>query len=854
LQTRLEVVVRPLRFAAGDGFAHLDRVRDLEASVARACRSVLSGAVPAPVRAQLEKIAESFEAQAQAQAQAEIGAETEAAERAGSGTAAAAREARVDRIRRALAQLEPLLAGDWPARALSSPLSVLPGVGPRRAESLARRGLRDVEQLLFHLPTGYDDRRALVQVGELAVGTRATFIAELQSTGTALSRTRRGRLGRVLEAVVGDATGSVRLKWFHGGDALEQSLRHGALLLVTGDVRRQGFKKQLVHPEVELLGSRGEEVGPELEAGASEAAEVERARLVSRLEGLRRIVPRYATPEGVPPRTLRGLVERAVAEYADLVSGHLPEALVRELDLPGPAEALRLAHAPPFDASLREYEAFASPAQRRLVLEELYLLELGLALRHDEGTRLPGVALDVSSERVEGAAAGLPFRLTAAQARVWREIQRDLARPHPMNRLVQGDVGSGKTAVAFLAAAVAAANGQQAALMAPTEVLAEQHARTLERLAASCAESMRPRVALLSASLPRPEAERIRDQLAAGEVDLVVGTHALVQKEVAFARLALVIVDEQHRFGVLQRQALAGKRDDGLHPHVLVMTATPIPRTLALTLYGDLDCSVIDELPPGRAPVKTLLMREREGAAVARLVGDTVERGEQVYVVYPLVEESEKSDLRSAIESAGRIARAFPASRVDLVHGRLDAPERRSAMRRFESGETRILVSTTVIEVGVDVPQATLMVVEHAERFGLAQLHQLRGRVGRGERPGTCVLVSRARPRSGDAGAPEASDRGEERLKAMLETTDGFEIANADLRIRGPGEFLGTRQSGHLPDLRIADLLRDQRLLAVAREAAFDAVRRDPGLTRSHELRRAVAARWGERLALADVG
>jgi ATP-dependent DNA helicase RecG len=430
-----------------------------------------------------------------------------------------------------------------------------------------------------------------------------------------------------------------------------------------------------------------------------------------------------------------------------------------------------------------------------------------------------------------------------------------------MNRLVQGDVGSGKTVVAFLAALAAAANGMQAALMAPTELLAEQHARTLAALVAGSAAGLRLRIALLTASVPRAEAEAIRSRLASGDVDLVIGTHALVQKDVSFARLALVVVDEQHRFGVLQRQALAAKRDDARHPHTLVMTATPIPRTLALTLYGDLDCSVIDELPPGRSPVKTLLMREGEGAAVSRLVEQTVKRGEQVYVVYPLVEESERIDLRSAIESAQRIARAFPECRVDLVHGRLEATERRAAMQRFERGETHILVSTTVIEVGVDVSRATLMVVEHAERFGLAQLHQLRGRVGRGERPGTCVLVSRAAagarsvsPEASEAETDRPVDRGEERLKAMLETTDGFEIANADLRIRGPGEFLGTRQSGHLPDLRVADLLRDQRLLGIARRAAFEAVRRDPGLAGQPELRAAVASRWGERLALVNVG
>ena len=421
-----------------------------------------------------------------------------------------------------------------------------------------------------------------------------------------------------------------------------------------------------------------------------------------------------------------------------------------------------------------------------------------------------------------------------------------------MNRLLEGDVGSGKTVVAFLAAVAVAESGHQAALMAPTELLAEQHARTLRRLGAEASEKEGLRVALLTASLPRSEAERVRRDLAAGAVDLVVGTHSLVQKAVTFQNLALVVTDEQHRFGVKQRAALTGKSggdgDDMSRfakrtPHTLVMTATPIPRTLALTLHGDLDLSVIDELPPGRRPVKTLLIRAGEGKRVADLVREATSRGEQVYVVYPLVEESEKVDLRAAEQSTARIAKAFPDVAVDLVHGRLSSAERGAAMARFERGETQVLVSTTVIEVGVDVQGATLMVIEHAERFGLAQLHQLRGRVGRGDRPGTCVLVAR--------GSTEDS---EARLSALLETTDGFAIAEADLRIRGPGEFLGARQHGRLPDLRIADLLRDARHIATAREIAADTLRCDPLLRRAPALARAVAARWGERLALVGVG
>jgi ATP-dependent DNA helicase RecG len=412
-----------------------------------------------------------------------------------------------------------------------------------------------------------------------------------------------------------------------------------------------------------------------------------------------------------------------------------------------------------------------------------------------------------------------------------------------MSRLLQGDVGSGKTAVAFLAAVAAAESGFQTALMAPTELLAEQHERTLRELAAGGGKATGIRLALLTASVSRAGAEEIRSRIGQGEVDLVIGTHALVQGDVGFARLALAVVDEQHRFGVLQRAALAKKSHAGLSPHALVMTATPIPRSLAMTVYGDLDLSVIDELPPGRRPPETVLLRAGEGPRVTELIRETVARGEQVYVVYPLVEESEKIDLRAAVESTERIRAAFPELRVDLVHGRLDSKVRAEAMARFVEGVTQILVSTTVIEVGVDVPNATLMVVEHAERFGLAQLHQLRGRVGRRDRLGTCALVARA-----------ASEESEARLRAMLETCDGFRIADADLRIRGPGEFLGTRQHGRLPDLRIADLIRDTRLVSVAREAALATVRRDPDLRRAPDLARAVELRWGGRLALAEVG
>jgi ATP-dependent DNA helicase RecG len=800
----LEALQKPLEFAARDDFARLSRVRDLEASLRAAAERACALAVPTDARRTLDAIARRFGAPLEADV---------------------LREA----VTRSLADLEGLADPGFAERVLERPLTTLSGVGAKRADTLAKRGLRCLADVVFLLPSRYDDRRSLVSVGDLEVGRRATFVARVLVADFTATRAR-GRMQQVYQAVVGDESGTVQLKWFHGGEHVRDRVRKGASLLVTGDVRRYRFSKELLHPEIELL-EDGQAEAPAAAEGASAAPT------------LRRIVPIYASVEGVPPRTLRRLVEAAVATCADVVPGFLPPRVVRARDLPDVASALRGVHEPDLDAELEPYQRRRSAAHERLVLEELFLLELGLELRRAGRLRSPGIPLAFGAERIRAATEALPFRLTKAQQRVVSEIEADLAQPHPMHRLLQGDVGSGKTAVAFLAAVAAAASGHQAALMAPTELLAEQHERTLQRLARGHGSVPSLRIALLTASVPRAQAQAVREALAAGEIDLVVGTQALLSPDVSFARFALAIVDEQHRFGVLQRQALLGRDPEGREPHLLVMTATPIPRTLALTLYGDLELSVIDELPPGRSPVVTDLLRPGEGQRVLALLRETLARGEQAYVVYPLVEESEKTDLRAATESAEKIAASLKGARVDLVHGRLDAAARAEAMSRFERGETQVLVSTSVIEVGVDVANATLMIVEHAERFGLAQLHQLRGRVGRGSRAGTCLLLARG-----------STAESEARLGALVETTDGFAIADADLRIRGPGEFLGTRQSGRLPDLRLADLLRDADLLTVARDAARELLRGDPQLRAHPAVARAVSRRFGERLALADIG
>jgi ATP-dependent DNA helicase RecG len=791
----LAALLAPLEFAERSDEAALARVRDLAQSVIRAAERLDALAIPRDGKERIAAVVRDF------------------AETAGQGRA---KEAAVA----ALAALRPLAAPEWSEAALARPLTALPGVGPKRAKRLAERGLATLGDLLFHLPSRYDDRRQLSVIGALEVGRRASFEAQVLSTGFS-GRPQRGRRGggRTLHAAVADASGSIALKWFRGGESIAPRLEVGSRWLVTGEVTRYRFDKEIVHPELEKLGG---------EAAAAAAP-------------ARGIVPDYPTPEGLNPRFVRELVARAVATAADLVPGWLPS----EPRALAPADALRTLHAPPADADVDALRRREHPARLRLVLEELYLLELGLLLRRS-GRRGGGMALAGAREAARAAAGKLPFRLTRAQQRALGEIGADLERAQPMNRLLEGDVGSGKTAVAYLAAAAAAAAGAQSALMAPTELLAEQHMRTLERLTERVAPAERLRVGLLTSSVPRADAQRLRSAIAEGAFDLVVGTHALVQESVAFRRLALVITDEQHRFGVRQRAALQKKAEASearAQPHTLVMTATPIPRTLALTLHGDLDLSVLDELPPGRQPVETLLLRAGEGQRIARMLRETADRGEQVFVVYPLVEESEKIDLRSAEEGAERIRRAYPDLSIELVHGRQEAAERAAAMQRFERGEARVLVATTVIEVGVDVPNATLMIVEHAERFGLAQLHQLRGRIGRGTRPGTCVLVARGRTSDSEA-----------RLAALLETRDGFAIAEADLRIRGPGEFLGSRQHGRLLDLRLADLLLDGRALVRAREFAERTLARDPGLSREPELLRALRQRWGERLALAEVG
>lgn len=704
-----------------------------------------------------------------------------------------------------------------PVNVLTQSIQFLKGVGPARAQMLRRLGIETIGDALALLPRRYDDRTNLKPIRSLQVGTQETFEGTILVSGS--SRTGRGR--RLYEMIVGDATGTMRCLWFQFHEAyMRQRYRTGQHVIVTGEVRinaYSGQRKEVHHPDLELI--EADEHEP-LHTG--------------------RMVPVYPATEGLHQKTLRTVIKRIVDEYAHQVEDCLPPALRQRLRLLEASQALREVHFPTADADLEALNHWSSEAHRRLVFEEFFLLELGLALRQRDTTiEERRIAYRGTGALADQLRTQLPFELTTAQEHVLAEIMANMRRPHPMNRLLQGDVGSGKTIVALLAMLLAIESGFQAAIMVPTEILAEQHYLTMHRLV----EPLGVRVMLLTSAIKGSRRRELLETIAAGDVDLIVGTHALIQEGLEFKALGLAVIDEQHRFGVLQRATLKRK---GYSPDVLVMTATPIPRTLAMTVYGDLEVSIIDELPPGRLPVITQLCYESRRGQSYELMRQVLRQGRQVYVVYPLIEESEKTDLRAATAMAEQLQReVLPEFRVGLLHGRLKSDQKEHIMRAFSTGDLEVLVSTTVIEVGVDVPNATLILVEHAERFGLAQLHQLRGRVGRSHHQAYCLLM---------ADFP-MSEEAKQRLQTLTEHDDGFMIAERDLEIRGPGEFLGTRQSG-LPELRVAHLIRDQRVLAEARREAFALVAEDPHLSRpEHEgLRQALMNRWQQKFELMHVG
>ena len=699
---------------------------------------------------------------------------------------------------------------------LASALQYLKGVGPRRAADLQRVGLTTVEDLLYRFPTRYEDRGAFRTIASLRPGMVSSVLAEVISSG--IRPTRRPRF-KIFEMLVRDRTGALRAVFFNQPFLADVFHPHQRVILY-GKLELTSHGLQMQNPQYEVIKTDAEEEDAQSDIDALHTG---------------RIVPIYEKTGTLTTKMQRVLVHQALAQLPETLPDPLPEDVRRRQQLIDRRPALADVHFPPEGTSLDALNSFRSDAHRRLIFEEFFLFQLGIVLRKRRSdAERKSRSVMITDEIRESARRVLPFKLTGDQKKALGEIVGDMQRPQPMNRLLQGDVGSGKTIVALVAALVAMENGLQVAFMAPTEILAEQHFINIRRLL----ERSRFRLTMITGATPAKRRRELQAELSGGSMHMVVGTHALIEEAVGFRELGLVIIDEQHRFGVLQRAALRSK---GLHPDVLVMTATPIPRTLALTAYGDLDTSIMREMPPGRHPITTIAKPESRRDEIYDFIRGQLDEGRQAYVIYPLVEESAKVDLRAATEMADHLAQeVFQAYRVGLLHGKMKQDAKDRIMGAFARGELDVLVATTVVEVGVDVANASVMLVEHAERFGLSQLHQLRGRVGRGPHKSYCMLLFQS----------PLSDQGRERLKALSDTSDGFEIAERDLQLRGPGDFFGTRQSG-LPTLRVGDLLRDHQLMEEARREAVAALD-DP--TQTAALAAFVSASWEQRFGLVWIG
>ncbi|HTQ96019.1 MAG TPA: ATP-dependent DNA helicase RecG [Candidatus Acidoferrum sp.] len=700
---------------------------------------------------------------------------------------------------------------------LQTNVQMVKGVGPSRAELLAQRGIYTLEDLLNYLPFRYEDRIHFSKIKDVQPNGIYTLRAKVMS-GQAV----RGMYGRdaIYHLLVQDDTGSLPCKFFHGG-YLEGRLKAGQELILHGKVeidKQRPARREMVNPAIEILNSE--------EIDSTEMG---------------RIVPIYEAVGTFGSRQIRRAIYATLQNLEQHIVDVLPEEIRKRLKFPTRREALIQTHFPPAEESLDALNQFRSPAQRRLIFEEFFLYQLSLALGRKATRKENAIPFLVREDKVREALKKiLPFKPTAAQKKVLAEIASDLERPVPMNRLLQGDVGSGKTIVALQAAVIAMENDMQAALMAPTEILAVQHFLSARRTLAAGGY----KVDLLISGLKSAEKAAVLERIRSGETQLVIGTHAVIEDNVEFKRLGFVAIDEQHRFGVLQRKKLMDKAvKHGHAPHVLVLTATPIPRTLSLTLYGDLDVSIIDELPPGRTPIETRMTTQSHLAGVWESLRREVQAGHQAYIIYPVIEES-KLELKAAMEEYERLSKTvFPKLRVGLLHGRLSSEEKEDVMQRFRKNEVQILVATTVVEVGVDVPNATVMVIEHAERFGLSQLHQLRGRIGRGAQKSYCILVAQGR----------LTEDGRARLETMVRTNNGFEIAETDLQLRGPGEFFGTRQSGEM-GFHVASPLRDREVLEVARKEAFALVE-DAGKKNTLQgVLRLLPGEWQRRYHLARIG
>jgi ATP-dependent DNA helicase RecG len=737
---------------------------------------------------------------------------------------------------------------------LSTPVQYIKGIGPRLAEVLGAKGIATVADLLFYLPFRYEDRLNPRGIAELRPGEMATVIAEVRNSG--LFRTRRMP---IFQMTAGQGRARLKCLWFNG-TYLRDRFKPGQMVALYGKVEtdRTG-ELQIMQPQFEILGDAGEEGSPD-GLDQKQAASLEVGRIVPIYES--------AGQGRLTARWFRRIIRHALENIPQELPDPIPAAVRARMSLISPMEALWKVHWPEAGESLADLQSSRTPAHLRLIFEELFFVELGLEFRRRQMKAQTGIAFKLDDRAREAIKKILPFHPTAAQKRVLKEIAADLEKPYPMRRLLQGDVGSGKTIVAFEAAIIAIENGCQVALMAPTEILAQQHYFSARRIL----EAAGYRIVLLTGSLEQDRKREIRRHIAQGNAHLIIGTHALLEESVEFHKLGLVIVDEQHRFGVMQRLKLMRKTNDEPsggaghgrktaakssptngtsadppEPDVLVMTATPIPRTLALTLYGDLDFSVLDELPPGRTPIVTRRISDERSTEVWDFIRKQVTAGHQAYVVYPVIEENEERELKAALKMYKELSnQTFADLKVGLLHGRLDSDLKEQVMRRFQSGELNILVATTVIEVGVDVPNATVMVIEHAERFGLSQLHQLRGRIGRGSGKSFCILMT----------GGKVSEEGERRLGAMVRTNDGFQIAELDLELRGPGEFFGTRQAG-MPSFHVANLIRDRQVLEAAkREAATVLAGPGPDISQK-EIDRAVRhmrTRWQTTFGLVEVG
>lgn len=696
---------------------------------------------------------------------------------------------------------------------LGLPVQYIKGVGPKMAERFAAKKITTVEDLLFFLPRTYEDRREIRKINRLEAEKIQTAV------GTVISAQYRfyGKR-KILEAVVSDGTANLTAKWFKGQMSyLLGIFKKGTNVIFTGEVRPDYAGKQMIHPDYEILDEKDEE----------------------NLLNFKRIVPIYSETEGLHQKYFRKVMHYALEHYSRYVSSPIPYNICEKRNLMNIHEALLSVHFPDNKESIEQFISSRSDAHRRLIYDEFFFFQLGMALKKSGRILDKGISFKATGKLMDKFYSILRFDLTAAQKRVIAEIQKDMAGETAMNRLLQGDVGSGKTIVSMAAMVTACENSYQAAIMAPTEILAKQHFENIS----SWAQQLGLKAILLTGSMNNAARSEVLSQIQNGEANIIIGTHALIQEDVDFHRLGLVVIDEQHRFGVMQRATLRGK---GINADVLVMTATPIPRTLAMTVYGDLDVSVIDEMPPGKKPVRTILMSESKRDKVYHTISTELAKGHQAFIVYPLVEESETLDLKDATNMSKHLQKdIFPNHHVGLIHGKMKEKEKDEVMRAFLENKINILVSTTVIEVGIDVPRASLMVIEHAERFGLSQLHQLRGRVGRRDIPSSCILLADYKC-SADA---------RKRLKVMEKTTDGFAVAEEDLAIRGPGDFLGTRQSG-LPDFRIASIIRDARILNDAKEDAFALAARDPLLEKPEHaiLKETLIAKWQGKLDLARTG